>query len=92
MSPSDELFPTEAVQMDSPRLAWMKRHEIRTWFSKHIDPEDGPWIAWLRSNAGEEDGIPRDLDACGYGVTEDEALQSLARRHKFRLWNEEEAP
>ena len=88
---SDELFPAEAVTMDSPRLAWMKRHEIRTWFSESVEPEDGPWIAWLRSNAGDEDGIPRDLDACGYGDTEEGALGDLARRHNFHLWNEEAA-
>jgi hypothetical protein len=30
MNPA-ELFPAEVVAMDSPRLAWLKRHDVLTW-------------------------------------------------------------
>ncbi len=29
---NNELFPESAVLQDSPRLAWMKRHGIITWY------------------------------------------------------------
>lgn len=98
---SDELFPAESLACDSPRLAWIKRHQIR----RHRNPqytegdECAPWCAWLPSNdtqpgAYPEDkdmpgGVPRDPEACGYGHTEDEALAELARI--AGLWNEEGA-
>lgn len=32
MMPSEELFPVAEVAMDSPRLAWSKRHGIISWY------------------------------------------------------------
>ena len=29
---SDELFPVETVQMDSPKLAWLKKHGVLSWY------------------------------------------------------------
>ena len=45
---NNELFPAEAVTMDSPRLAWMKRHGLQV-FHTPIDglcecPETGEEI------------------------------------------------
>jgi hypothetical protein len=96
---SDELFPPEAVAMDSPRLAWIKRHGIVTF---HSCPSD-EWSTWM---AGIQEWHPEKTDAAdfffeetshngdtriGEGNTEDEAIAHLCRRHGVRLWNEEGA-
>lgn len=38
---SEELFPTADFAMDSPRLAWVKRHQIITYRL----PSTGEWLA-----------------------------------------------
>ena len=83
---SDELFPDASVAMDSPRLRWMKKHDVQT----HPD-EDG-YIAWI---GDLDDAIERRWggpDAGGYAVaaTEDDAILLIAKAHGLRLWNEEE--
>lgn len=94
---SDELFPAEAVQMDSPRIIWMRKHKVLTYHS--LAGEDGAcWFAAF--DEGEyiyEDmadffcqhlGATGDSE-CGEGATEDDAIAHLARRAGIRLWNEE---
>lgn len=83
----NELFPEEEVRMDSPMLAWKKKHGVYT--SYFFGAEDG-WLPWLAS-FGEPDGT-MDPDACGFGKTEEEAMRDLAyiHRHKgIKCWNEE---
>ena len=82
----DLLFPAESVAMDSPRLRWTKKHDVRVFKSSHAEP---PWCAWLPNNEHEIGGIPSDLDACGYGLTEEEALRDLSVIHKIPCWNKE---
>ena len=85
----DLLFPSESITQDSPRLAWVKKHEVRTWFTKSFTEEGTPWCAWFPDNESEPGGIPDDPEACGYGMTEEEAMRDLAVRYKVPLWNEE---
>lgn len=80
----------------SPRLAWMKNHNVRTHEFKN-DPKDertcnhlgfGRWIAFVGKS------VPPNEDSnriwCN-GETEDEALVNLAKGMKWKLWNEETA-
>lgn len=91
-----ELFPIEAVAMDSPRLAWMKRHGIITLHhrSEYVDPT---WFAgrmvWWPGLTGvdffaEETALNGD-SRIGQGETEDEALVALAARAGLKHWSEE---
>lgn len=102
---ADELFSTEAFAMDSPRLAWIKRHQIITYRL----PSTGEWLAGFVAGpnyakiAASEDERSQwfcdQIDECGdssIGIsqTEDEALVELmttwyARSNGIRLWNEE---
>lgn len=99
MSTEPELFPAEAVTMDSPRLAWCKRHNAVTFHSL-IEP--AVWMAGFSQNpvAAGDDAAQWMFEECGAhgssrvgeGDTEDEALAEAARIHGIRLWNEEESP
>lgn len=74
--------------MDSPRLAWIKKHGVKTHCAPHCC--EAPWCAWFAGNeyVGNP-GIPDNPDACGYGHSEDEAIQDLAVGYNVPLWNEE---
>lgn len=82
----NELFSKEEVSKDSPRLAWLKKHQIVTYFCEHLDPEECPWCAWI----GEKDNPPEDPELCGYGLTEGDAIVALCKANGIKLWNEEE--
>lgn len=90
---NNELFPTEAVTMDSPRLAWMKRLGLQVWRTP-IDglcecPETGEEIkAWSCCTIQELDRL--SIRAVGTGDTEEEACVEWARKHHEPLWNEED--
>jgi hypothetical protein len=93
---NDELFPVEAVAMDSPRLAWMKRNNILTHFSSGM-PD--PWlaIAAMPEDVGKNIGqimaescrLYDEANLCGYGATEEEAIVDLAEKNMWAIWNEE---
>lgn len=87
---TDELFPHSTVAVESPRLRWMKKHNVSIIHNHDVSPGDEdefsgetifPFCAtnspdkWLQSRAG-------------YGNTEVEALADWARRNGVRLWNE----
>jgi hypothetical protein len=79
---SEDLFPVE--ESLSPRAKWARDAGVQTHRSNIADiPE--PWCAWLPDN--EECGIPVNPDACGFGVTEQEAIDSLALRHGALTWS-----
>lgn len=92
---SSELFPTEAVTMDSPRLAWMKRHRVLTY---HSTIKPAVWYAGL-DEANHEFDNPCDFFAkeeaengdrrIGFGDTEDEAIAVMCEKMHIKLWNEE---
>ena len=76
-SPEPELF--EVPVSLSPRLRWMKLNDVRTHESKWA--RELPWCAWLPSNDTEGNfsrPIPLRPDMCGYGKTEQEAVEELA--------------
>lgn len=79
--------------MDSPRLAWIKRHQLVLYFSDFTgkSPETGndirPWTCSRGDSPGEV-----LFGKAGIGNTEDEACCDYAQKHGLRLWNEEEAP
>lgn len=77
---SGELFPIESVAMDSPRLAWLKRHRICTSENLVSDPTLN-FSAWIQDQPYE----------VSYGETEDEALMRLAVTYGISMWNEEGA-
>ncbi len=90
---SEELFPAEAVTMDSPRLAWMKRHGLCTYHVPELTgecPETGadlkPWTCVSKTQ-------PEHVlfGRYGQGDTEDEACADYAVKFKVSLWNEEAA-
>lgn len=95
-----ELFPAEAVAMDSPRLRWLKRHGITTkqhdWTGTDLEGSCEPtWQAFSRK-AFRVQGL-----SCKYPVrwttrgplcdTEDEAIAAIAIAIGIKLWNEENA-
>lgn len=78
-----DLFPT--VQGDSPRLRWMKSHDLHTERNARI--ADAPWACWS--------GQLKDAllsDAIGTGMTEEDAIHEWAVVTGNRLWNEEAHP
>ncbi len=82
----DELFEVEEVK--SPRLLWIEKHGISTHHAAFLADDDLPWSAWFPSNE-HSSGLPLDPEACGYGITENEAIIDLAVKKKIKLWNEE---
>jgi hypothetical protein len=84
-----ELFPAEAMAMDSPRLAWRKRHLIQAIRQKNIRKGDNPWIAWFAKDGGVGNKPPEDEALIGYGETEWDAITCLAVITKTKLWTEE---
>ena len=82
----DTLFPIP--EQPSPRLAWIKRHEVRTEYAKGM-PE--PWSAWDGELIAciEAGGSDPKIGGYATGKTEDEALSNLAIGRGWKLWNEE---
>lgn len=81
---SDELFPLDSVCMDSPRLAWMKRHGVTVKAHEVGEltesPETGATIyPWYAERAG--------LERVWGGYTSDHAMQELAESLKLPLWS-----
>lgn len=94
----DLLFPAESVQMDSPKLAWLKKHKVLTY---HSMPGEGEWACWFAAFDEGEFKYENTADffcqhtghygdsQCGEGDTEHDAIAHLAKRAGIRLWNEE---
>jgi hypothetical protein len=84
MTPDSEFFPASEVAMDSPKLAWLKKHGIRSiehdWTGTDFEGTHEPrWQAFI----GDKNGMCAD--------TEDEALAALCVEHGIKLWFEETA-
>ena len=98
MNEPDELFPLAEILQESPRLRWLKKHNVITFSCAQLDSEDYIWLAafdkskWVYKS-------PLDFFAqetaefgdtrIGSGDTEDDAICMLARMYRVRLWNEE---
>lgn len=97
---SDLLF--DIPETKSPRLLWLKRHGFRAF---ECDSESShPWVAIIPAEehaAMTIDEIMNDPDASlfyidaermGYGYSQGEAIETCARLHGIKLWNEEGQP
>lgn len=88
---SEELFHVE--ESLSPMRLWIKEHDIRVHYTAEADedqPDDSmhlPWCAWLADNDCRSGACaPEKEDACGYGLTEADALIDLCVKHKIAPW------
>lgn len=86
----NELFQIE--ESLSPRLAWIKEHQIRTHHQPSMEEEESPWTAWLPMHDWDEtqsgcfsDEFENDV---GYGRTKDEAMADLCIKCGFTHWSE----
>jgi hypothetical protein len=87
---TDELFPSETVTMDSPKLAWLKKHGLTTSYAENVgDAKDEfgnqakPWTCAKIILGG------RCIGSMGYGDTEEDACADFAEKYDLLLWNEE---
>jgi hypothetical protein len=92
---SAELFNPEVVTQDSPRLAWMKKHDVKTVFHSGVvigdEDEFGnelfPWTA--STSHGIDPKRAGDAVWCRGAETEHGAIVELAIWQGWKLWNEE---
>jgi hypothetical protein len=96
---TDELFDPASVAMDSPRLAWMKRHGISVfcydWTGTDFEGTDEPRYEGQSKKAFAIQG-----PSCKHPVvwtnrgprcdTEDQAIEAIAKEIGIKLWNEED--
>lgn len=82
----------------SPRLAWLKKHEIKTLHRDDLSDEAGRWEAYVgeyqfaidETFADRESGFyPDESPFLAWGETEDDAILELAKNNGWKLWNEE---
>lgn len=79
-----ELFPAEQVSVDSPRLRWLKKHDVATIdFKEGGEDERGEYKRWAAGTTNH------DNTRWQQGDTEDEAIANWAKAHNVPLWNEE---
>jgi hypothetical protein len=87
---NDNLFDMPEVL--SPRLEWMKKHDVRTHLQELMREEGSPWSAWLPAH--DWDSECSTCYACefeehvGFGMTKDDAIVNLAKKNNLKLWNE----
>lgn len=84
---SEELFPLDSICMDSPRLAWMKKHGAKVRRRKQGDPWEDYWDAWLERHEKAPGEPAQGLSTRGFDETD--ALRELGIKYGLRLWNEE---
>lgn len=93
---ADELFPTPETL--SPRLVWMRRHEIKTLHRDDLPEKAGQWEAYIGDYQTAVDKTINDTEARFYpdespylawGETEEDAVLELAKNNQWKLWNEE---
>lgn len=79
-----DLFAAADGAVDSPKLAWMKKHGIATReITLPSVSASNRWFVYFYGCEGYYQNA--------YGATEDEALANFARIHHLKLWNEEGA-
>lgn len=91
MPPDPEFFPLESISVDSPRLAWIKRHGIVTLYSNPPGCE-ACWYAGFQDwHPGKRGGAffanetaRMGCERVGIGDNEDEALFNLLESHYAR--------
>ena len=85
---TSDLFPD--CKMDSPRLAWIKRHHIKVIELESVSEieEDEFGNEYGRYNVTLD--YESEQTVRGYGMTLDEALADFASKLGIPLWNEEQ--
>jgi hypothetical protein len=88
-----ELFPTEEMEVPSPRLAWIKQHGITVRRNPKIDEDLGQWECWSGNYEEASDKQMSDcpdLDGPFFVAeqSEEAALVQYAISNNIRLWNE----
>lgn len=72
----DSLFPPSDMAMDSPRLKWLKQHDLVTkqqGYAYTAHP-----LSWCCSN--------RAMTMCGWGESELDATIDYCNRYKIEHW------
>lgn len=98
---NDELFGEPVGVALSPKLAWMQKHGIITFYKEYV--LESTWYAGFQSWHPKDTGFTffakemRDNGErrVGMGDTEEDALVSLltcwdAKKQNLKLWNEED--
>ena len=77
----------------SPRLEWMRGHDVRTHLQESTGDDWLPWSAWFPDQDWDSETPtcydPEAEAAVGFGKTEMDAIVELAKRHGIKLWNED---
>lgn len=73
---ADELFTPAEVEKLSPRLQWLKQHDLVTAQQGYAHTAHP--LSWMCSN--------RAHTMCGYGETELDATIDYSNRYKIQHW------
>jgi hypothetical protein len=68
--------------VESPRLKWLKEHDVRTRYVAWNEDDDCSWAAWV-GDVEHNDESNTMLEK-----TEHDAIVALALKYGWRLWNE----
>jgi hypothetical protein len=77
---SELLFDNLPVT-ESPRLKWLRAHNVQTRKNPRIPDDEFPWEA-------VDNELSLFRESHGIGATEHDALVDLAIKRKWRMWNE----
>jgi len=83
-----ELFKPSEVEMDSPKIRWMKKYNLKCECDESLfgNDEYEPWSCWDMSLENSFGDLENNYST---GNTEDEAIAAYAKKHGIKLWNEE---
>jgi len=84
-----ELFPEEEMQSLSPKVAWMKCHNIKTRLRDDLGDDPCPWEAYkgkLKSAIDDFAEWADGSDRMAWGMNEEDALEALAMKRKIKFY------
>lgn len=87
----NELFPAEETASLSPRLRWMRKHNVSVKFNSDAEPYE-PWEAYIgRYDPMKQLNCSGELEGpfMASGDCEHDAIVKLAVANGWKLWNEE---
>lgn len=84
MSHQKEFFDPATVTQDTPRLAWLKLHRIKTLEWQEPEDEDERWCCWSLNDCE----FPECDEDATHAATEHNAIAQWAIEAHVRLWNE----
>ena len=81
-----ELFKESEMNVKSPRLLWLEKHDIRTKLRTDLNKDEGEWEAYVgdyktavENMLADTRAYPPDTPYMGWGETEQEAIDILAQ-------------